>query len=245
MKKIAILLFISGLVSCSNDNMKEFYSNGNIKEEITMEKGIRNGPAKSFYEDGKLQSEGAYINGTLEGDFIKYFSDGKIESKALFKKGKTDGLYMEYYQDGHIKAEANFKDGKQDGITKNYYENGKLQSKLNFTNGERDGAFIFYYPDGKIKNDAFMESGINTYYQEYDSLGNKGDDHREIRAEIPSKNIKLGEPFTAKLKLTGPLEGIIINGFKGEAESISQLKTMNSAPNMPTYCAASTDCNRH
>lgn len=227
MRKVVVLLFITALVSCSDNTKKEYYAGGKVKTEITIVDGKKNGPAKAYYESGELKREGTYVNDSLEGNVITYFINGQKETETNYIGGKKTGLYKEYYEDGQLKTEANLKDDNQDGLTKHYFETGKLKSEEYYKEGIEDGKMIFYYTDGKLKMDAIMEKGVTIYFQKYDSLGNAGEEHREVKAEITSKTIKLGETFTAKLKLTGPTKGVLIDIFRGEAESVSQIKTMS------------------
>jgi antitoxin component YwqK of YwqJK toxin-antitoxin module len=226
MKKIIIALLLTGLVSCSNDMKKEYFENGKVQTELTVINGKKNGPAKAYYETGELKREGTYLNDLLEGKTTTYFISGKIETETDYKAGAKTGYYKEYYENGKPKAEAELKDGKQDGLTKEYYETGQLKAEKNFKNNLQDGNFVFYYPDGKLKMKATMENDKTTYYQEYDSLGGKGEEYREVRAEIASKNIKLGETYTAKITISGPTDNLNQNVSAGQSENIKDIKNL-------------------
>ena len=53
---------------------KEYYENGNIKEEISYKNGKLNGVSKEYYENGSLKSESTFIDGVLNGKVKEYYS---------------------------------------------------------------------------------------------------------------------------------------------------------------------------
>ncbi len=48
-------------------NIKEYYSNGNLRFEGKYLKGERNGKGKEYYETGELEFEGEYLIGERNG----------------------------------------------------------------------------------------------------------------------------------------------------------------------------------
>ena len=64
---LAILPKGSGII-------KEYYDNGEIKEEVSYKDGKLNGIFKEYYENGSLKSEGRFKNGFLDGKVKEYYS---------------------------------------------------------------------------------------------------------------------------------------------------------------------------
>ena len=52
---------------------KDFYENGNLKEEVNYSDGKLNGMYREFYSDGSLKSECNYLNGIIVGKLKEYY----------------------------------------------------------------------------------------------------------------------------------------------------------------------------
>ena len=55
------------------------------------------GVSKEYYSDGNIKEEVGYKNGKLDGEFKEYYEDGTLSSKGQFKNGLIEGLVIEYY----------------------------------------------------------------------------------------------------------------------------------------------------
>jgi hypothetical protein len=114
--------------------LKEYFSNGKVKTEITAKgtlrhgltrnydrngillsevnfvNNIREGMAKNFYPSGKMNSSMIYVNGIKEGDEIWYYESEKPFRVNPFVKGKIHGMQLYFHEDGKRKAELPFKE---------------------------------------------------------------------------------------------------------------------------------------
>lgn len=69
---------------------EEFYDNENLKVEVEIEDGIRDGYYKQYYEDGTLMLKGHFKNDLKDGVWKFYSSDGKVLEKRNYDEGKVE-----------------------------------------------------------------------------------------------------------------------------------------------------------
>ncbi len=79
--------------------LKNFYSNGNLTNEVTYINGIKNGISKTYAEDGKLIEKVTYKNGILNGYAEFYDLKGKLLEKGTFINGKRADHDWNYYSE--------------------------------------------------------------------------------------------------------------------------------------------------
>ena len=99
---------------------REYYEDGEIKEEGNYKDGERDGKYTSYYKNGQIKSEGNYKDGERVGKWISYYEDGQIKEegkyKSVVKYGFVlpikDGKWTYYNEDGSIKEVRNYKDGE-------------------------------------------------------------------------------------------------------------------------------------
>lgn len=182
MKKIHIILIglylIVFLYSCK-DVQKEYYPNGEIRSEIELENGIRNGVSKWYHNNGTLEMEVYFINDKEQGKIISYYDNGKINTESYFLNGIQEGTLVEYYPSGILKSEQNFKKGKQHGTNK------------------------YYHYSGNLLLDASVEEGVTIFFEEFDSLGNWIDEYRWIDVIIED-TVSFGKDYQVTIDLKGP-----------------------------------------
>jgi len=102
---------------------KEYWENGNLKEETPYKKSyslgykkvktklVPHGIAKEYYENGVLRKEDPYIEGERTGIMKIYDEHGAIEIEANFVNSKRDGKTTHYYSDGSVMDIKYYKDG--------------------------------------------------------------------------------------------------------------------------------------
>ena len=134
--------------------VKEYYSNGKIKTEISAKGQLRQGPTKNYDRNGFLLSEVNYDNNIMDGMVTNYYAkSGKINSTFIYKKGIKEGDEIWYYESGKPYRVTPYIKGKIEGTQKHYYENGKLQAEVTYKNGLAGTGLKEYKPDGSLVKD--------------------------------------------------------------------------------------------
>jgi antitoxin component YwqK of YwqJK toxin-antitoxin module len=134
--------------------LKEYYSNGKIRTEISAKGQLRQGPTRNYDRNGLLLSEVNYDNNILDGMATNYYAkSGKINSTFIYKKGIKEGDEIWYYESGKPYRVSPYINGKIEGIQKHYYEDGKLQAEVTYKNGLAGAGLKEYKPDGSLIND--------------------------------------------------------------------------------------------
>lgn len=206
MKKISILLIVIVLLyGCGRKVKKEYYPNGQLKEEYEIKNDTANGIFKCYYENGSIKKEGIYKNGRTEGLVRGYYKNGQIEWEAFYKNGKENGAFREYSEDGILRLEAHYKEGKQHGIMKRYYNNEQFETEQEYKDGVRHGEARFYYLNGRLKMESIANNDTTIYYKKYNEQGELIEEFRGILVLSDSDTIQLGETYSPRIKVYGPI----------------------------------------
>jgi len=139
-----------------NDNVRmvrQYFSNGYLKAEITVKDNKRHGITKNYSSTGRLLSTVNYVNGKKEGKTTNYYSNGNMHSTILYKNGVKEGDAIWYYKSGKIYSINPFVNNKLNGVQKKYYENGKLQAEVLYKDGQPGIGLKEYTHEGKLITD--------------------------------------------------------------------------------------------
>jgi len=156
---VAFILLVAG---CQK-TQKEYYSNGNIKSVIKLnKKNNYDGQAKFYYENGKLEKLVNYDNGDIKECKV-YYQNGQIIWRSPYLNNRKQGNYLEYYPNGVIKKSILF---KQDTIMKfrQYDSLGNLTFeylKLDTNNIPRFDSSYIKLLDKKINSNSFSRIQLN------------------------------------------------------------------------------------
>jgi hypothetical protein len=71
--------------------LREFYEDGQVKSEVPLKSGIRDGVYLEYHENGKPKVKGRFVNGKEDGIWKYYDEDGEY----LEKKKYRDGVLVE------------------------------------------------------------------------------------------------------------------------------------------------------
>lgn len=114
------------LLSCSTSKKeKEYYANGNLKYEVTINNDDYNGEYKEYYEDGTLRIEGNFVNNLKQGLFTEYYkSNGRLLKTETLWKSDTSYFQKDIGKSDNILSEGPLQDNKKVGKWK-YYDNDK------------------------------------------------------------------------------------------------------------------------
>lgn len=132
MKKYFILSSVLLLLSCNKPIIeKEYYSSGELKSEITLNReGEREGFTFVYYQNGNLKDKALYKNGKIIDTVYGYNEDGTINNIEYYS---TDSAYSILYKNGAIYQKGAFQKYVPNGWIEEY-KNGKIFSKATMKN---------------------------------------------------------------------------------------------------------------
>lgn len=155
---IYLILFLLNITiySCNNNQIKEYYYNGNIKSISSKDKkGKLYGRYKYFYYTGVLKLSQEFENGLANGECIHYFENGK------------PAIILKYHNDTIV------------GKTTFFYESGNLEKVFyHLENGIQYGNYYEYYDSNKPLKDKIVQKyslvgdDMESFNIEFDSIGN-------------------------------------------------------------------------
>lgn len=186
MKKILYLLilftsFCFSQVKFEDGPFKEYYKNGQLKQEGFYRNNKKIKVWKTYYENGQLlevyvndnngkftgmkqeySKEGVILKETkndIEGRLTTYEYDENgilfcsVEIKEINNKGRYawSGPYKEYYKNGVLKVENNYDNYELTGLWKQFYETGELEWEVRYVDGYKQGEYAQYYKNGGVK----------------------------------------------------------------------------------------------
>jgi antitoxin component YwqK of YwqJK toxin-antitoxin module len=146
--------------------VKEYYSTGILKAEISAVAGLRQGLTRNYNQQGRLISEVNYVNNIREGIARNFYvNSGKLNSSLEYKNGIKDGNEIWYYESGKDYRVTPYVQGVISGIQKVYYENGQLMAEIPYKEGfpgaglkeyKEDGTLISNYPKLLIQQKDYL-----------------------------------------------------------------------------------------
>lgn len=142
MKLNILLLLFTGMTLNGKLYVKDFYSNGNIKDE-----GWKDGEVKTdywfyYYENGKKKEEGSYKNNIRSKYWKFYFADGNRQMEGRFENGLAKDWWI-FYKDNSVMKKAEYSGGKQNGYAL-YYANGTLTKAEKYKDDIKIGEWTDY-----------------------------------------------------------------------------------------------------
>jgi antitoxin component YwqK of YwqJK toxin-antitoxin module len=177
-------------------NFKDYYYNGQIKEDGYYADGKKNGTWTYWYENGNMEWKEIYDYGKLkrstgwhangikseEGNFqdnlpfgkwVWWHDNAQKYVQGNFKINKVrDGVWPSWYQNGNKKEKIQYKDNILHGLCTLWYDNEDNTKKLEGESkkGKKDGTWTIWYQNGKISEKGSFKNGIKVgswiYYNE-------------------------------------------------------------------------------
>lgn len=147
-----------------SQQIKEYYKNGNIREEYTMISSIEK-------EKNRIK-----VVRTVEGSYKAWYKNAVLAIESNYSSGKLHGTYTLYYENGNKYKIYNFKNGILHGSSITYYDNDENSIRVinNYIEGQRIGKYEEFYENGepKIYCENLIGSkynGKSIYYFEFDN----------------------------------------------------------------------------
>ena len=103
-----------------------------------------------YYSNGQIKSEISISNGEANGKFITFHSNGAVASKGKFYSGKERGKCAWTNEKGSVDSIHSYQNGILHGKTQ-YYSGEKLIKSQKYSDGELNGKFVENYPTGSKK----------------------------------------------------------------------------------------------
>lgn len=134
--------------------IREYYSTGTIKSEISAIGQLRQGWTRNFDQSGRLISEVFYVDNVREGPARNYYAkSGKVNSTLQYKNGIKEGDEIWYYESGQPYRISPFVNGQIEGIQRLYFENGELMAEVPYKAGMPGTGLKEYKADGTLITD--------------------------------------------------------------------------------------------
>ena len=179
MKLIRLLFIVGLLISCSaQEQKKEYFDNGQLKEQIPLKNNTLNGEYEAFYESGQLRAQGIYKNGKMTGSWKYWYLNGQLLSEASYNdegelidlkawddSGKQTikdctGKAILLYPDGKQMSQVSYRRCKMHGQWITWFENGQIESEIYYEEGIPVGTWKYRNPDGTIQKVESYDKGV-------------------------------------------------------------------------------------
>jgi antitoxin component YwqK of YwqJK toxin-antitoxin module len=138
---------------------RRWYKNGQLEFEWNFENGERHGLQRNWYKNGQLMCEVTYENGELHGLYRRWYDNGQLMWEENYENGKPHGLYRRWYDNGQLMWEENYENGELHGLQRGWYKNGQLEFEWNFENEERHGLQRRWHENGQLEREENYENG--------------------------------------------------------------------------------------
>jgi antitoxin component YwqK of YwqJK toxin-antitoxin module len=130
------------IVSCSNTifsqkkYQKEYYKNGQLKQEGWVLNNHKIDYWKFFYKNGNLKKEGLFKD-NLETKYWYFYSENSIKEKeGHFIEGQQNDWWLFYDKKGHVIHKCQLKNNQKNGYCLIYQE-GTLIKASKFKKGKK------------------------------------------------------------------------------------------------------------
>jgi uncharacterized protein len=160
-------LLLSLLFTSCKDIRKEYYPNGNLKQELTYKKGVLDGPSVWYFQDGKKMMECTYVAGNIEGKMTRWFYNGNYESEGYYSNNRQNGKSTLYFENGEIQIEQNYKNDTLNGTFVEYFPGKQVKTKGGYYMGLWEGKWEYYDDKGLLVGEGNFVKGtgiLKGYY---------------------------------------------------------------------------------
>lgn len=136
---------------------QEFYGNGQMKKEVHLKRGERNGLYREWDSLGVQMVNVYFVNDLAVGHWKEWYSNGQLKKDYYYVSGIRSDVCTDYYSSGAIKWQNTYTDGVP-GIPRSYSENG--------TNLNAQTWLSAFYSPNCIKNQsaAIIPTALHYYF---------------------------------------------------------------------------------
>ena len=102
--------------------LKEGFSNGQIKTEIKMREGKRDGVCRTWHENGRIASEGEFALGVVSGGYKRWDSEGVLFFERIAVENTKIHHEKQYNEQGQIMRLRSYIDNELHGEDISYFD---------------------------------------------------------------------------------------------------------------------------
>lgn len=112
---------------------RNFFKNGKVSRELMMVNGVPNEEVKEYYETGVLKDKFSVKDGMRDGLRTYYYPDGKPWIETIYKENKSWTVVANYDSKGNKRNAGTLKEGNGTMIL--YDDDTTVRQTLTFKNG--------------------------------------------------------------------------------------------------------------
>ena len=83
--EVDYIFYIKDDMSLATGTIQSWWDNGQLKFEITVKDGEKDGVHKWWFKNGQLEFEGTYKDGGLDGVIKRWYNNGQLKSERNWK----------------------------------------------------------------------------------------------------------------------------------------------------------------
>ena len=130
------LILISYTTFAQKKYHKEYYQNGQIKEEGWVLNDQKTAFWRFYYKSGILKKEGHFTANLKTNYWCFYSKNSSKEKEGHFKKGSKNNWWLFYDDNGFVNQKCQLKNNKKNGYCLTY-EKKKLLKASKYKNGKK------------------------------------------------------------------------------------------------------------
>ena len=171
-KKIVLILTYFIITGCADsDNEQGYYDSGNLRYEVPLENGLRDGVLTQYYEDGSIELQSNWKDGDKHGKLVSYYGNGNVKTIEYFKDNVRVDTLKTYDSLGNVMEKFFFEQGMKEGPYFQYYQTGEIKIKGGIKDNKKHGRAETYYPNGEVKRREIYDLGKLVYSVDYTKSG--------------------------------------------------------------------------
>ena len=161
--------FVNGL---RHGFWKEFWPNGQIKQDYEWKEGLKDGPELDWREDGVQVCDGVNIEGRRKGTWTWWHGNGEYAYAFHHDdEGKTHGEYKWDLEDGSKRARGEYWHGTRHGKWEWWQEKAHGHVERDYYRGQHSGVSKAWFHSGEVSYDKsfsaeFVQHGTQTVFYE-------------------------------------------------------------------------------
>lgn len=147
--------YVEGL---RNGIWRDWFSNGQLAQEIHYQQGKENGTIKTWFYTGQPRTEVSYIEGKEHGSCQQWHRNGTLHTAGQYVHGMREGIWVQWYSNGLKNVQSYYQNGQLQGEYLTWHENGQPYFAGHFEQGTPTGLWHEYDQQGKLLYEQRLET---------------------------------------------------------------------------------------